>query len=185
MSHPGIVYLDENSPSQPPHRPRGHRASRCCSGFNGVGILGCLMLRFGGFAFGIASPLGSLISLLALRRGPRFAAWSGTLLGAVGTAFLALWGWAAVAAFNAVEYEQQQDQTEVVMEQAVASIEQFHREHKMLPEGVDGNKLLIAADLNDAWGQSLRYDPIDDDEYLIRSAGPDQKFDTSDDLTLQ
>ena len=176
MSHPGIVYLDENN-------ARRHVRHRCCPGFNGLGILGSLFSILGVFTFGLASPVGLGLSLLALRRGPRFAATLGTILGGVGTAFLALWGWAAVAAMNAVEYEDQAQRTALVLQEGADAVEDFRVDNKYLPDGIDGNKLLIAKDLQDAWGTSIRYDALDDHNYLIRSAGPDKEFDTADDLT--
>ena len=181
MAHPGIVYLDENSHPQSSIQYR----SRCCSGFNGMGILGCLFSILGVFTFGLASPVGLGLSLLALRRRPRFAATVGTIIGGAGTAFLAMWGLLAVAAFNAAEYEDQADRTEMVLEQGVDAIEKFRSDHQQLPGAITGNKLLIAGELNDAWGESLRYDPLEGGNYLVRSAGPDRTFDTTDDLTLR
>ena len=122
---------------------------------------------------------------MGMWRRPRFAATFGTIVGGLGTAFLALWGWGVVATMNAVEYEHQEDRTAIVLERGVETIETFRAQNDELPGGIDGNKLLISAELNDAWGQSLRYDPIDEDTYSIRSAGPDGEFDTDDDLTMR
>ena len=179
MSHPGITFLDES-----PARSQTARRGRCCRGFNTFGILGSLFSILGVFTFGLASPFGLGLSLLGMLRRPRGSAWFGTVLGTLGTAFLALWGWGVVATIDAVQYENQAAQTQVVLEDAVAAINEFKYHNDKLPEGIQGNKMLISAELTDAWGTDLRYEPVNKNEFVVRSAGPDQKFETADDLTL-
>ena len=69
------------------------------------------------------------------------------------------------------------------MAQAVAQVDDYYHQNETLPEGIDGNKLLISAELSDAWGESLRYDRLEGERFHVRSAGPDREFDTADDLT--
>jgi len=183
MAHPDIIFLDETPPGSTARPQTARRSRRCCRNFNGFGVLGCLFSVLGIFTLGLVSPFGLVLSLLGMTRRPRTAATVGTALGLAGTGFLALWGWGIVATMNAVDYEQRAHQTAVVLEQGREQIEHFRHEHNELPEGIEGNKLLITNDLNDAWGQSLRYEPLDESGYRIRSAGPDQQFDTADDLT--
>lgn len=169
MNSAGIVFLDE--------RPRVRRRS----GF--LGVMGIIFSVFGVFTLGLLSPIGLGLSLLGMVRGQRGAATFGTLLGAMGTGFLALWGWGLVAGISAVETAVKSDETAVAMQTAVNKIEAYSVENGRAPEGIEGNMLLIEADLNDAWGESLRYDALDKNDFAIRSAGPDKKFDTADDLT--
>lgn len=169
MAHPGIVFLDE--------APRIRRKS------NTYGILGCLFSILGIFTFGLASPIGLLLSLVGMTRRPRGAATVGLVLGGLGTAFLAFAGWAAMAGFSAVEYDRQVAQTQIALARGVDEIEQFHSKQDELPHGITGNKTLISAGLKDAWGNELRYDRLDENNFVVRSAGPDEQFDTSDDLT--
>jgi len=169
MAHPGIVYLDEI--------PRIRRKS------NTFGILGCIFSILGIFTFGLASPIGLALSMLGMARQPRGAATFGTVVGAMGTLFLLIWGGTLMAGVSAANHAANVHQTEQSLSAAVATIEQYKSDHKRLPEDIEGNKLLIRAESSDAWGQSLRYDPIDGDGYLVRSAGPDAQFDTGDDLT--
>jgi len=42
-------------------------------------------------------------------------------------------------------------------------------------------RLLTAATV-DAWGREIRYEPIDDSRFRLRSAGADGVFDTADDI---
>jgi len=41
---------------------------------------------------------------------------------------------------------------------------------------------LLTADTVDAWGRGIRYEPIDDSKFRLRSAGADGVFDTADDI---
>ncbi len=49
-----------------------------------------------------------------------------------------------------------------------------------LPGVIDGN--MMAIEHVDAWKEMLRYE-VENDYAILRSAGPDGKFDTGDDLT--
>ena len=155
-------------------------ARRCCRGVNGLGIFGLVLSILGVFTFGMLSPLGMAVSLLALRRAPRGAALTGAVLGFLGTAVVAT---AVIGGAVFVDAAAKSNQTEVALQRAAVAVEQYQREHEALPGGIDGNKLLIAAELEDAWGESLRYEIEGKNAYTIRSAGPDGKFDTVDDLT--
>jgi hypothetical protein len=169
MSSAGITFLDE--------RPRARTR------WNTLGILGSVFSVLGIFTLGIVSPIGLGLSMLGLLSGPRKAATFGTLVGALGTGFLLLWGWGLVAGIQAVDTAVKTDETEVALRTGVAKIEEFRLENSSLPEGVEGNMLLIRANLVDAWGEDLRYEPIDKQNYAVRSAGPDKQFDTPDDIT--
>lgn len=169
MAHPGIIYLDD--------MPRIRRKS------NTFGILGCIFSILGIFTFGLASPIGLGLSMLGMAQRPRGAATFGAVVGAMGTAFLLLWGGTLVAGVSAANHAAKVHQTEQSLSAAVATIESYKIDHERLPEDIDGNKLLIRAEIKDAWGQSLRFDPTGGSDYLVRSAGPDAEFDTGDDLT--
>lgn len=49
------------------------------------------------------------------------------------------------------------------------------------PDDIQGN--MLVAELSDAWGTSLRYDEMPD-RLLVRSAGPDKKAETNDDIVV-
>ena len=71
------------------------------------------------------------------------------------------------------------------------AIDVFQAVKKRLPESLDeltvetadSAALLNKSSLNDSWGNPFRYKKIDKYKYEIRSAGPDGKMDTADDLT--
>jgi hypothetical protein len=175
MNDAGIVYLDETA--------RGCRRTGARR-VNGLGILGCLFSLLGVVTFGLFSPVGLVLSMLAMGKRPRFAATIGTVLGGLGTAFLVMIGWAVLAGVQTVNHQIKADQTADSFASAVAAVEEYQvRNQGRLPEGIEGNKLLITRKLNDAWGGELRYDVMPPRGYLIRSAGPDRQFDTADDLT--
>jgi hypothetical protein len=170
MNDAGIIYLDES----PRHVRRG---------VNGWGILGCVFSLLGVLTFGLASPIGLVLSLVGMLKRPRGAAVFGAVLGAMGTAFLVLCGWAVLAGVQTVNRQIKADQTAASFAAAVDAVEEFQQRHGgKLPEGIEGNKLLITRKLSDAWGSELRYDVMPSG-YLIRSAGSDRQFDTGDDLT--
>ena len=49
------------------------------------------------------------------------------------------------------------------------------------PDDIQGN--MLVAELQDAWGTSLRFDKMPD-RLLVRSAGPDGEAETADDVVL-
>ena len=162
----GVVYIGEPPPS------------------NAVGIVGFVFSILGFLTCGFLSPLGFLISLVGLFKPPRGFALAGTIIGFLGTAWLAAVGYALVmgtiAAKTAAEASVQSFATMAAFEQGKAAIESSRRETGRLPDGIDGNKLVL--DIKDGWQQPIHYVPEGDDSYVLRSAGPDGEFHTDDDL---
>jgi len=63
---------------------------------------------------------------------------------------------------------------------AYDDIVEYRGQHAgQLPADIEGNMLVVS--YNDPWGQALRYEP-EEGFALVRSAGPDQKFLSADDL---
>jgi hypothetical protein len=151
---------------------------------NRLGRTGLWTSLFGLFTCGLLSPVGLFMSLAALSRKPRGAATAGVLVGLLGSLWLGLIGSLVVgAAMSAAALEQAklENRTKAAMTAAEKAIEQYEGEAGRLPEGIEGNKLVLP--FTDAWENPLRYDLEDDGRFLIRSAGPDADFDTEDDLT--
>ncbi|MCC9604481.1 DUF4190 domain-containing protein [Blastopirellula sp. JC732] len=155
---------------------------------NALGIWGFFVSLFGlVFTLGLLSPIGLILSLLAMFHPRRGFAVAGFVVGMVGTALIAaIVGTAAVATETYHHYAHevpQIEQTLARLDDAIVVIETDRREKGELPEGVDGNKLVLP--ITDAWQQSVRYEPEDSGiDYAVRSAGPDMKFDTADDLRM-
>lgn len=80
------------------------------------------------------------------------------------------------------EYERalrfQRNQTDLKIGEAIKNVLSYQKEKGRLPDGLDGNKLVIR--LKDSWDNELRYEPSDHG-FCVRSAGPDGKFETPDD----
>ncbi len=150
---------------------------------NRLGKAGFWTSLLGLFTCGLLSPIGLLMSFLALSRKPRGAAISGLVIGLIGTLWIGfvvtLVGAQAMNA-AAVEETARKELTRAAMTEAEAVIEQHRADVGRLPEGIAGNKMVLQ--YVDAWKGALRYDLYDDGDYVIRSAGPDQKFDNGDDL---
>ena len=153
-------------------------------GFNG------LFLFF--LSLGILSPVTLLMSLMGLRRRHRKMAVAGTLFSLLGVGVMSAIAIAGVNEHNERQqaradrqYQRaiagQVQQTEKTLLHAVVDIENARdAADGVLPADLDGN--MIAIEHTDAWKEMLRYE-TGDDHSILRSAGPDGKFDTSDDLT--
>jgi hypothetical protein len=149
---------------------------------NRLGRAGLWTALLGFFTCGVLSPIGLVMSLWALRKAPRGAAVAGVLFGLAGTAFVAVAASAVIGAgmANAARQEAYARRvTHEAMTQAEGVIESYRNDTARLPEGIEGNKLVLQ--FQDAWKTELRFD-LENDAYAIRSAGPDRQFDTPDDL---
>ena len=153
-------------------------------GDNGLGVAGFIISLLGFLTCGVLSPVGLLLSLTGLMRRPRGFAIAGTVLGLIGTAliggFVAMTVLAAKEASLAVERASQEATTRAAIAAAEADVQQKIAESGELPEGIEGNKVVVRR--SDAWGGALRYDR-GDNAFTVRSAGADGRFDTADDFT--
>lgn len=167
VEQPEVVYLGEPPPS------------------NAVGIVGFITSMLGLVTCGLLSPIGFLISLCGLFKNPKGFASAGTILGLLGTLWLAIAGYAIVMglvmAKSAVETGVQTLATAAALERGRAEVESYRQENGQLPDGIEGNKLVL--DIKDGWERPIRYAPDEDDKYVMRSAGPDGEFHTDDDMT--
>lgn len=158
-----------------PERPRPR---------NPLGILGFVVSLVAlVFTFGLLSPLGLLISSLAMYRRPRRLATAGVVLGLLPTL---IWGLLVVGTISGVHQQRQRARierqtaiTESQLAEAWNAIDAFQREHDRLPSGIEGNKLAVLHE--DAWQRPLRYE-IYPDQIVIRSSGPDGDFESRDDI---
>lgn len=175
--HPGAA--------RTPFHPCSHRYKRDRSAVNRLGLAGFIVSLVGlVFTLGILSPLGLLMSFLALFSRNRGFAIAGVVLGSIGTAIfavgLATIAWAASTMHHfSVEVPQFQA-THAVLEEAFITVEEHRRVEGKLPEGIEGNKLVLPH--IDPWGNAVRYETEENNQFAVRSAGADGEFDTPDDM---
>ena len=160
-------------------------------GFHGL-WLSVLSLSSAGFL----SPFSLLVSLNGMRRkkGPRKFAAAGTLISIAGIALASL----IVCSVAHSVYQHQQHLTSRKIARKVAQqrgsakklvalaakeLTQYRNRHQgILPSVIDSNMLVIKH--RDPWGEELRFD-LNQDHGVVRSAGPDMIFETSDDVVIR
>ena len=157
-------------------------------GFNGWGLASFLTLLL---SAGVLAPLSLLLGLFGLRRSPRTLATFSTLVSGAISGLMAL-GLAAAANHHYErqarwEHEywmrQQQDNihaTDGLIRKAEDELLEYQLSHGgQLPADYDGMLLTVAHP--DAWKNPLRYE-VGSGNFYIRSAGPDQAYETDDDI---
>ncbi|HAY79231.1 MAG TPA: hypothetical protein DCY79_05430 [Planctomycetaceae bacterium] len=153
---------------------------------NGLGTTGFVVSLCSLLTCGLFSPIGLLLSVMALRKGPRGLATAGTLLGLLGMVPWAMTGLAVHNANDAHARRQEirinrvaEQETHRQIDHVWAKLEDHRVEHGTYPAGIEGNKLAIP--YVDGWNNSLRYE-IHDNAVVVRSAGPDAEFESGDDV---
>lgn len=173
------IYIGFN---QPPRRPR----------WNWWAFFGFPFSLFSLLTAGLLSPIALLVNLIALRRRPRRLATAGTVISLLGTGLLT--AIVITATHHGVRehrrhehvvmqrtIKKQVQATESVLESCSSEFESWRDAHDgQLPPWVDAN--MVALSYQDAWGQQLRFD-AERDHAILRSAGPDGRFDNRDDVT--
>jgi hypothetical protein len=158
---------------------------------NNLGLAGFITSILGLVSCGVLSPVGLLLSLIGLTKRPRGFAIAGTVIGIIGTVFLALVGVGIVLGILGIgagvkalkEYASTHEQAMKLY----AELEQRQ------PQGGTGagastaptldatTANALAAKYNDGWGTPLRAE-VAAGVITITSAGRDKSFDTQDDL---
>lgn len=173
----------------------GFDAKRPKRKFNWWGFFG-LMMSMGSFlTAGFTSPLALLVSLNGLRKvkGPRKAATAGTvfsMLGILLAGSIVAFAVHEESSFRQARMEKQQrraiaaqvEETQVAIAIAERELDEFREDTGYLPNGIDGNMLMLKH--IDAWGTEIRYD-AEAFPANLRSAGPDQIYNTDDDVTSE
>lgn len=157
------------------------------SGSNGLGIAGFIVSLLGPCTCGVLSPIGLVLSSMALFRPPRGFAIAGTVLGVLGTVLLSvavvgLFQFSNVTGIGVLQFPTFA-QTSPQMIEATEVIDDYYSQQNALPDEAEGQRLLSGR--TDVWGAALRYRRLDANQYAIVSAGPDGQFDTDDDLSLR
>jgi hypothetical protein len=153
------------------------------AGKNGLGIAGfvtSLVAICTGF---LLSPIALLLSAIALFKKPKGFAIAGTIIGGLGSIVLAIGAILVVSAGSTiVAMGWQGYQAWQTLQQGDGRIQQARQNEGQLPETQAGRQMVD--DIQDPWGQTLRYERQGGD-YRVISAGPDKQFGTGDDLRFK
>ena len=153
---------------------------------NALGIAGFVVSLSGLIVcLGLISPIGLILSLIALAKSPRGYAIAGSIVGALGSVLgvltvLVLTNVIGTGLFNSSYYY---SYTGNQIDSASYDIDNhFQSNQDTLPDQATGN--VIISSYLDEWGSSLQYAPTagSNADYTISSAGPDGVFQTSDDI---
>lgn len=162
--------------------------------FNWWGFNGMWMSMASLLTAGFLSPVPLLISLVGLRRPGKKMAGVGTFVSLAGVALASTIVLGCIATNNFEEQARNNarqqsvmktnvEQTNVLLGLASEELIEYRDENfGELPSDIDANMLVIKH--VDPWGESLRFD-AEINHGIVRSAGPDQTFDTKDDLTTK
>ena len=180
---PQPVYIGFEVPQRPKRK------------FNWWGFWGLFMSLGSFLTVGFASPLALLVSLNGMRKkkGPRKAAAAGTAFSLLGIMLAGSILTYAAAEENAhrqrridrkrqKEVAAQVEETQVAIAIAERELDEFREDTGYLPNGIDGNMLMLKH--TDAWGMEIRFD-AESSPALLRSAGPDQMYNSDDDVTSE
>lgn len=156
---------------------------------NSLGIAGFVISLLGIVTCGLIAPVGLLLSLLALFKRPRGFATAGTVIGLLGSVWLALAGFLLIAgalglksaAESVVEELGPAATTYAAVTNASHDVLDYRKEHGDWPNEDLGQE--IADQYEDGYGTPLRYTRVGD-MVLIISAGKDREFATPDDMSL-
>ncbi len=139
-----------------------------------------------GFVFSVTcllAPLGLLLSVVALLKGPRGFAIAGTIVGAVfsiphGFVAFSAYQWATMSPGEIVAATTTTETGTVIF-----AVERHIAQTGNAPDSLD-NLGLGESSLTDFWGTPYRYDPgaAGNNDWTLSSAGPDKQFGTADDL---
>lgn len=161
------------------------------SSTNGLGIAGFIvslvgLLICGGFL----SPVGLVMSLIALGRRPKGFAIAGVVLGVIGSIWFFLLVFvigigtvlAAVGIGVAVIAAARMGENAVKLNQA---IEEYHKQNGRVPAALTDLASMQTETLQDPWGTPFRYEVTEGGAgFYLRSDGPDRAPGTSDDIEL-
>lgn len=178
--HFGTIYIGPQPNTGPPRKKFNWW------GFNGMWLSFVALLTAG-----LLSPLSLLFSLKGIRRPGKAMATVGTFTSLAGIGILAMIVLTAVnshrhekhrrhAARTAIANAAKIEATKSILANAYDDLVEFRGQNEgALPADIDGNILVVG--YVDPWGVELRYEP-EENFALIRSAGPDGTFLSTDDV---
>lgn len=161
---------------------------------NTLGLAGFICSLVGLTTGGFLSPIGLILSLVALGREPRGFAIAGTIVGLLGSCgailFIAMGGLAllGITALGAAIAVSERERIEMAIDAAMlnGALESWRERDGALPATL-ADLSLDGSTFTDPWGGTYRY-VIDDGAaagYRLFSDGPDRLPETADDVDLE
>jgi len=154
---------------------------------NNLGLAGFITSILGLVTCGVLAPVGLLLSLIGLFKQPRGFAIAGTIIGIIGSVFLALVGVSIVLGVLGLGAAAKfLKETATTHEQAMKLYAELEQQRATAGAGATISSTTasaLAAKYNDGWGTPLRAQVASGNVTII-SAGRDKKFDTDDDLSF-
>ncbi|TVQ33717.1 MAG: hypothetical protein EA376_01695 [Phycisphaeraceae bacterium] len=160
---------------------------------NGLGIAGFICSLLGVVSCGLLSPVGLILSIVAMFREPKGFAIAGLVLGLVGSVWMLMLtlvvasiGFAVIAAVFAAGFSLKPLEAWVDGTQITEAVIQHINQHGDAPDALTELANLSSDTLIDPWGNRYRFEVIDGGARLrLISDGPDGLPDTDDDLELE
>ncbi len=146
---------------------------------NRLGMAGFVCAVVGSLTCGVLSPLALVFSAIALFKRPRGLAIAGTVLGLIGSLWLAFFGVALVLGMLGLRVAEEIATTDSLRDAAMR-IDEYEGEHGAYPSQEEGQRIIQP--YTDDWGNALRYAVVAGGAYTIISSGRDGTFGTADDL---
>ena len=160
---------------------------------NGLGVAGFVISLLGLVGTcGLLSPIGLILSLIALRKEPRGLAIAGSIIGFIGS----IWIFIAVLVFGVMMFAAAglaaagialtvpNIQTYSTLTLLQEEIGDYHLTLSALPESIDGITGQNPELADDAWGNAIVYEIVDVNSYRLVSFGMDGARGTDDDIVL-
>jgi len=151
---------------------------------NNLGLAGFITSLIGLVTCGVLSPIGLLLSLIGLTKRPRGFAIAGSIIGVIGTIFLAVTGVTIVLGLMGLGAAAKNIAEDLAAHQAaVQAYSQIQQQQQQAGKTLDTNAAsVIASAHKDPWGTPLRAEVAADGTLTIITAGRDKTFDTADDV---
>ncbi len=158
---------------------------------NGLGLAGFIVSLVGLLSCGLLSPIGLIMSFVALFKRPRGFALAGLVLGLVGSAWVIIaivFGLFAVVlagvGIKAAAVMMEADRAQAQLHKVHDAIVAYERDAGRLPSTLDLLPGVLPGDLADPWGTTIRYQPGEGASFTLTSDGPDRKGGTPDDIAF-
>lgn len=136
------------------------------------------------FFFVFFAALAVIFGAIGIFKKPRFLAFVGGTMGLLVVAGAMGWTSHVIDSNHrrdrAIEDRWSQSHTQRQIEFARKTIEAYRAKNGIFPDGLEGNRMTI--ETKDSWNTELRYELVENG-FTIRSAGPDQEFESGDDVT--